>query len=466
MADLIAASVVIPYRENAGVLEVYWVRRSHKLAFLPGFWAFPGGRVDPADAETVVEGAEGEPAARLAAAARELREETGLSLPVRGPTFVHLARTVTPDWAPIRFDATYYLAEVPPGTVLDPAGCSGGELIEGEWVTPAAALAAYTSGERLTSPVVAHFLRGLLGGLAGAGERSVAAAAQELHAPQLWELAPGVANAALRTPTLPPATHTNCYVIGGRELVVIDPASPWDDQRAVLDRALDELATRGRKVREIWLTHHHVDHVSGAAHLARRLGVPIAAHATTAALLAGRLEVARTLADGHVEVLPGDGKDIPERRLRALFTPGHAPGHHCFLEETTRFLIAGDMVAGVGSIIVDPDEGDMGDYLASLRRMAALEPRALLPAHGNTITDPQAKIAEYIHHRLWREERVASALAARGRGTALDLVPAVYEDVPPHLHPLAARSLLAHLQKLVKDGRVRAHGDAFETVAA
>jgi glyoxylase-like metal-dependent hydrolase (beta-lactamase superfamily II)/8-oxo-dGTP pyrophosphatase MutT (NUDIX family) len=465
MADPIAASVVIPYRQSASGLEVYWVLRSHKLAFLPGFWAFPGGRVDPEDARTPVEGAEGERAARIAAAARELREETGLALPVREPTFAELARTVTPDWAPIRFDATYYLVEVPAGTTLDPAGCSGGELIDGEWVTPAAALVAYTSGARLTSPVVAHFLRGLLGGLAGAGERSVAAAAQELHAPQLWELAPGVANAALRSPTLPPATTTNCYVIGGREMVVIDPASPWKEERAVLDRALDELATRGRRVREIWLTHHHVDHVSGAAHLAERLGVPVAAHPTTAALVAGRIEVARSLADGHVEVLPGDGKDIPERRLRCVFTPGHAPGHHCFLEETTGFLVAGDMVAGDGSIIVDPDEGDMRDYLDSLRRMAELAPRALLPAHGLTITDPQAKIAEYIHHRLWREERVANALAARGRATALALVPAVYEDVPTHLHPLAARSLLAHLQKLVKDGRVRADGDAFERLA-
>jgi glyoxylase-like metal-dependent hydrolase (beta-lactamase superfamily II) len=270
-----------------------------------------------------------------------------------------------------------------------------------------------------------------------------------------------VANAALRTPTLPPATHTNCYVIGGRELVVVDPASPWDDERAVLDRALDALAARGRRVREIWLTHHHVDHVSGASHLAKRLGVPVAAHPTTAALLAGRVDIARTLDDGHVEVLPGDGGDIPERRLRCVFTPGHAPGHHCFLEETTGFLIAGDMVAGVGSIIVDPDEGDMADYLASLRRMAALAPRALLPAHGMTITDPQGKIAEYIQHRLWREELVAGALAARGRATALELVPAVYADTPAHLHPLAARSLLAHLQKLVKDGRVRQVGDGF-----
>src|SRR5438876_10463654 len=99
MADPIAASVVILYRENAGVLQVYWVRRSHRLAFLPGFWAFPGGRVDAADFGQAVDNiATGDAAARIVAAARELREETGLSLAVRADTFVELTRTVTPDW--------------------------------------------------------------------------------------------------------------------------------------------------------------------------------------------------------------------------------------------------------------------------------------------------------------------------------------------------------------------------------
>jgi endoribonuclease LACTB2 len=466
MAEPIAASVVVLHRQRDGVFEVYWVRRSHTLPFLPGFWAFPGGRVDPADTGVVVPGLDGDAALRRVAAARELHEETGVSVPVRASTFVDIGRTITPDWAPIRFDATYYLVEMPAGVEPDPVGASGGELNAGEWITPIAALEAYTSGERLTSPVVAFFLEALVDGIDGAAARVAASAGRDDSLGRLWELAPGIATSALRTPTLPPATHTNCYVVGGAELIVVDPASPWDDERAALDVSLAELAARGRRVREIWLTHHHVDHVSGAAHLAARLGVPIAAHAETARLVAPRITVARTLADGHVETLPGWGA-IPERRLRCVFTPGHAPGHHVFFEETTRFLIAGDMVAGVGTIVVDPDEGDMSEYLASLRRLAALDPRVLLPAHGNSITDPQAKLAEYQQHRLWREQQVATALAARGApATALELVPAVYADVAPSLHPLAARSLLAHLIKLVKDGRVTQAGDRFAATPA
>jgi endoribonuclease LACTB2 len=445
------AAVTILYRRKGARIHVYWVRRAEKLAFLGGFWAFPGGRAEAG--ETAV-----------AAAARELREETGVV--VGDPRqFIDAGRTVTPEWAAIRFDATYYLVEAPAGSEPD-VSKAGGELVAGEWIEPADALAAWSRGERLTSPVVVRALRALVPGVESAAERLRHEAESEAWGSRIWDLLPGLAVAALRTPTLPPATHTNCYVIGARELIVIDPASPWADEQGALDAALDELAAAGRRVKEIWLTHHHLDHVSGAAHLAARLGVPVAAHPITARLVAERIRVDRLLADGEVVVVPGDeGLGIPERRLRCVFTPGHAPGHHCYFEETTGFMVAGDMVAGIGTIIVDPDEGDMAEYLASLARMKALGPRALLPAHGPVLTDPPGKIDEYTRHRLWREERVASALGKRGTATPGDLVPEVYQDVPPALFPLAERSLLAHLIKLARDGRARAaEGGRYEQV--
>jgi glyoxylase-like metal-dependent hydrolase (beta-lactamase superfamily II)/8-oxo-dGTP pyrophosphatase MutT (NUDIX family) len=432
-------------------VEVYWVRRADKLAFLGGFWAFPGGRVDPADAAVAVAGASGDRAARIAAAARELREETGVEIAPDAARFVPAGRSITPAWAPIRYDATYFLVEAPDGAAPDPAGASDGELTEGEWVTAREALARWASGERLTSPVVVNMLRALEPGVEGAAARVEAMADAETWSSRVWDLLPGLALAGVRTPTLPPATHTTCDVVGADELVVVDPASPYPEEQAALDAALDELARRGRRVRAIWLTHHHADHVGGAAHLAARLGVPVAAHRATAALVRDRIAVDRELVDGEVEVLPA-ARGVPERRLRCVFTPGHAPGHHCFLEETSGFCIAGDMVASIGTIVVDPDEGDMAEYLASLARLRALAPRALLPAHGMPITRPIEKLDEYTRHRLWREDQVRAALRAAGRATALELVPRVYQDVPAAMHPLAARSLLAHLLKLVKDG--------------
>jgi glyoxylase-like metal-dependent hydrolase (beta-lactamase superfamily II)/8-oxo-dGTP pyrophosphatase MutT (NUDIX family) len=462
MAAPISASVVVLHRRAAGggPVEVYWVRRADKLAFLGGFWAFPGGRVEAVDARVSVPGADGDLAARIAAASRELREETGLDIAPSAARFVPAGRSITPEWAPVRYDATYFLVEAPAGAAPDPVAASD-ELTDGEWITADAALARWAAGERLTSPVVGHMLRALAdGGPAGVEVQADA----ETWSLRAWDLLPGVQVAAVRTPTLPPATHTNCYLVGADELIVIDPASPYPEERAALDASIDALARAGRRVREIWLTHHHVDHVSGAAHLAERLGVPVAAHRVTAELLRGRVAIARELVDGQVERVAA-GRGIPERRLRCVFTPGHAPGHLVFHEETTGFAIVGDMVASIGTIVVDPDEGDMGDYLASLATIAGLNPRALLPAHGMAITDPQGKLREYVEHRLWRERLIAEALAARGRATALELVPSVYTDVPAAIHPLAARSLLAHLLKLVKDGRVKRDGDAFVHVA-
>jgi glyoxylase-like metal-dependent hydrolase (beta-lactamase superfamily II)/8-oxo-dGTP pyrophosphatase MutT (NUDIX family) len=438
----IAASVTILHRRRGHDLEVYWVRRADQLAFLGGFWAFPGGRVE--GAETLVE-----------AAARELREETGVVLPPDPARFLRAGRTITPEWAPVRFDATYFLVEAPADQTPDPAAAST-ELVEGEWIRPADALLAWTEGTRLTSPVVIRALRSLVPGIEGAAQRLHHEAHFEAWTTRIWDLAPGVAVGMVRTPTLPPATHTNVYVIGGRELIVIDPASPYPEEQAALDEAIDHLQAQGRRVGEIWLTHHHLDHVSGAAHLSSRLGVPVAAHEVTARLVEGRIRVSRHLSDGEVTVVPGDPEaGIPDRRLRCIFTPGHAPGHHCYLEETTGFLIAGDMVAGIGTILVDPDEGDMRLYLESLARMKSLSPRALLPAHGPTMTNPAAKLDEYRQHRLWREERVVAALAKRGEASAADLVADVYSDVSPSIFVIAERSLLAHLKKLAGEGRAR-----------
>jgi len=268
--------------------------------------------------------------------------------------------------------------------------------------------------------------------------------------PPAGDVASGVRVRPLRTPTLPPAAHTGCYVVGpstGRgALLVIDPASPYPDEQAALDAWLDAEAADGRPIAAILLTHHHGDHVGGAAHLAARTGAPVLAHEATAALLAGRIRVDRTVGDG--EELEGGGVVA-----RAVFTPGHAAGHLCFAVGDA--LVCGDMVAGVGTILVDPSEGDMGAYLASLARMQALAPARLLPAHGPVITDAAGKLREYVAHRRMREQRIVDALAAAGEATARALVPVAYADTPAPMWPFAERSLLAHLMQLERDGRAR-----------
>jgi glyoxylase-like metal-dependent hydrolase (beta-lactamase superfamily II) len=131
----------------------------------------------------------------------------------------------------------------------------------------------------------------------------------------------------------------------------------------------------------------------------------------------------------------------------------------CLHEASEGALVVGDMVASVGTILVDPTDGDMSAYLAQLERLASLGARVALPAHGEPIDDPSALFRKYVVHRTMRERRVLDALARRADGgTAGDLVPDAYDDTPPAIWPIAALSVEAHLVKLAREGRVRATG--------
>jgi endoribonuclease LACTB2 len=252
------------------------------------------------------------------------------------------------------------------------------------------------------------------------------------------------------TPTLPPATHTNSYALGEREVLLVEPATPYDDERRAWLEWARGIKASGRDLVALVLTHHHADHVGGAAFLSRELGLPVWAHEATAARLPA-IDVHRRIADGETITLDGAAPS----QWRALHTPGHAPGHLCFLNEESGALVVGDMVASVGTILIEPNDGDMAEYLAQLERLAALSALVALPAHGEPIDEPSGLFRKYVAHRLMREARVIDALERRGGTPASldELVPEVYADTPPFLWPIARLSLEAHLIKIERDGR-------------
>ena len=263
------------------------------------------------------------------------------------------------------------------------------------------------------------------------------------------ELGRSLAVFAARTPTLPPATHTNSYALGSREILLVEPATPYDDERRAWVEWVRAMPATGRVPVAIVVTHHHVDHVGGAAFLSKELGIPLWAHAETASRLDAPVD--RLLAEGDVLDLDGP---LPER-WRVLHTPGHAPGHVCLFEENERVVVVGDMVATVGTILIAPGDGHMATYLAQLERLAALDAAVALPAHGEPIETPATLFRHYVAHRLLREGKVARALDGFGeRGaTASELVSTAYDDTPPHVWPIAMISVEAHLEKLVEEGR-------------
>ena len=254
---------------------------------------------------------------------------------------------------------------------------------------------------------------------------------------------------------------TNTYLVGERELAVIDPG-PEDAAhvRAILD------AGAGR-IRWILCSHTHLDHASSAATLKKATGAKIAAMAkagTGSPPPGGEHDVKLVLDQALAD---GDAVELDGFSLRAVHTPGHASNHLCFLLSETGMLFTGDHVMQGSTVVIGPPDGNMRAYLQSLRRLLELEIAVLAPGHGYLIHDPHAEAERLIEHRLRRESKVRQALL-EGGGTAslASLLPRVYNDVPQTLHPIAAKSLQAHLDKLVEDGEVRYVDGSYASVTS
>ncbi|HET7112951.1 MAG TPA: MBL fold metallo-hydrolase [Pyrinomonadaceae bacterium] len=481
-----AAVILIRQETDPNNPDVFWVKRSDKLAFLGGFHAFPGGQIDADDATVDVRNAPNpETAAMISGAARELFEELGVLAARGGETltkgqrtsllddlesgrmswsalldhynlhldaadFTYVGRWVTPPFNARRFDTWFFLVNCP--AKQEPQVIAG-ELASGEWLPARDAYARWLRNEVVAVPPTLHALRMLGAGMTpDLVERFLSLRHAHGEVARQITFRPNYLCFPVRTPTRPPATHTCCYLVhNSDELLIFDPGSPYEEEQQALAECVDEMIAAGRKVREIILTHHHPDHVGGVNALKAHLGgnVPVAAHRETANIL-NDIHVDRFIEDGDMITLDGE----PQVQLQAMHTPGHARGHLCFHDAERGVLITGDNVVGFGSVLIDPADGHMRDYLHSLERMRSLPNLSVLfGGHGPAVATPYQKIDEYISHRLERERNILEAFR-NGTTNAKEIVAQVYTDVSPKAYAMAERAVLAHLQKLAEDGLI------------
>ena len=227
---------------------------------------------------------------------------------------------------------------------------------------------------------------------------------------------------------------TNTWIVGIEPAIVIDPGP---DDAAHLAGVRADAGPIGA----VLVTHGHEDHAAGAARLARDADASVYAY--------------RPPPDGQ-QVREGAEIIVGAIRVQAVHTPGHTPDHVAFHLPQVGALFTGDAVLGRGTSVIDPPEGNLTQYLRSLERMRELGARALYPGHGPTVFDADAKLEEYLLHRAERDSQILAEIAAAGKGGATieEMVAVIYAEYPPEVRPLAARSVLAHLKKLLDEGRV------------
>ena len=526
------AATLALLRDGAAGPVVLMLQRAKDAVFLGGAYVFPGGSLDPIDADPriarrVLGGPDDDSLPYYVAAIRECFEEAGVLLACdqdgrqidatraerlvrfRNESFVRLLEAenlylpagelafighwITAPGRARRFDTRFFVAAAPPG---QQGAHDANETVHDIWITPREALERAGRGEIELVFATKHTLNEFKSFRKTEEALRYARSLPEVEAnrtcwaqgsagpklfrradPQYFEIhwsdpeetgqssydiVPGVAKRLDRrvarltapNPGMMTGPGTNTYLVGEDELAVIDPGP---DIASHIERIISE--TKG-KLRWILCTHTHMDHSPAAAAL----------KAATGAQLLGRPAPQGQDGSFKPDVVLDNGQRIEiggargALSLRAIHTPGHASNHLCYLLEQTKMLFTGDHVMQGSTVVINPPDGDMRAYLRSLERLLAEDIAIIAPGHGYLVGAPHKEIRRLIAHRLGREQKVLAALRKLETASLDELLPLVYDDVPARIHHVAARSLSAHLEKLLAEGAVRAAGERYTLV--
>jgi glyoxylase-like metal-dependent hydrolase (beta-lactamase superfamily II) len=283
----------------------------------------------------------------------------------------------------------------------------------------------------------------------------VAIAREEIVPGRVVQLSGLVRRLTAPNPGVMTGPGTNAYIIGTDQLALIDPGPESAPHLAAM------LGAVGKRLKWILCTHTHLDHSPAAKSLKQETRAQLLGYGTVPD--DGRQD--KTFAPDR-PLRDGDELDCGAFRLRAVHTPGHASNHLCYLLEGERWLFTGDHIMQGSTVVISPPDGDMVAYLGALERLLTMDLAAIAPGHGHVIEKPHDEVRRLIAHRMKREQKVIDALRRLGPGTLDDLLPLAYDDVPQSIHPVARRSLHAHLIKLADEGRARQSADVWVITSA
>jgi len=494
-AHIPSASVMLS-RVSEGGYEVLMGHRSSELPAFPDLWSFPGGgvsRVDRKSAESHPEwfSEMGEDRLSVFTLLREMVEEVGISPDGKGgflevddevreivckdkSGWLEVAESgmistdgfeceiiterITPPQSPTRFHNLFFHVSLGDSGVEPSFPPGRSEFDEFRWWRPEEIIDSWERNELHVPPPILTIFRDLLEIM---GEMDLVSACAEMaedppSGPHRFEYGPGVECILIPTNTLPPSTHTNCFVLGerGGQRAVVDPAIRDEEGFNLLKDKVEEIRGDGSAILCTVFTHRHQDHLGDMGLISQIYQAPVWASEETLSALPD-IPGTRKLSEGDVVSLDGPSG---RSNWEVLDTPGHCPGQICLVGESG--VVAADNCTMVGTILVPSSDGDMGAYISGLERLRDLGPHTLFAGHGPLIPNPERTLTQYIEHRKARHAKVLEAVRS-GCSTLRDIASSAYSDTPGANPALAEDQALSHLKELVRTGEVRRTGGDF-----
>ncbi len=430
--------------------EIFIIQRQNFLKAFPGYWAFPGGKVESDDDKLTID--ENHFKAMnpklIGAVVREAEEELGINLGdlyksggITAWDFIGLA--TTPDFNPLRF-ATYFFKinlKEKPKFVVD-----ANEAQFAEWMKAADLLHKYEHGEVLAVPPVIKVIQELGKNLALTEIKDLNFEFDGENEVPFIENLKGMIQIMPLSNTLPPATRTNAFLIGDQFKLIIDPSPKDEAEYLKFKTTLSHFVVSG-----IFITHQHPDHHQFSPRLARELKVKmILSQYTHERLLQKDPEY---FAGVEVEFAK-DGDHLTSWLGRPVYVhaiPGHDEGQLALAPDNMRWFLAGDLFQGIGTVVIGGSEGDMKKYFTTLEKVIAYNPMVVFPSHGIGLGGPNI-LQKTLEHRKMREEQV---LIAHQKGaSAEEMLKEIYAEISPKLWPYALENINKHLDKLRGEGRI------------